>query len=252
MSLGAMASADANAAVTSYSSAVLVDSGANLLNPAATPGHSLISAVNFTIASQSTPVRNPTVNGIAFTPFDIPPSGSQLASYSGTDWTLTSNSANVLIHDGNRVSGRPSTADIYPLIYNAVVSPVAVSNQSFMTLQLQNLTIGQPYRLQLVFSSDQASRGVTVTDTTASAGTSTPGTTGNISYGTTEGPKVITGLFTADATTQSVNIIATTSGTRVQFSGFTVAAVPEPASAGALGAAGAALVLRRRRANRAR
>lgn len=231
----------AQAATTTFSVATLTDTGSNLDNPATT-GNTLLSAVNFTLSSQSSPTPTPTINGIAFTAFNIPSTG-QSASYVGSNFTLAGNSTNVIIRDDNRVSGRPTTADIYPLIYNASVSPVASGGVSSMTLTLQNLTVGQPYEVQMVFSSDAAARQVTLNDNAGSGS----GTSGAVSYGTTNGPRVITGLFTANATSQAYDIVATTSTVRVQFSGFTLQTVPEPAALGLLAPLGMVLLRRTRR-----
>lgn len=187
------------AATTSFSSATLADNGSNLDN--STPsGGTILSAINFTNTAQSSPETSPTINGIPFTAFNVPGT----ASVSGTNFTLVSNSSNTLIRDDNRAAGRPTTAAIYPLIYNAIVSPSASGTPaaSIMTLTLQNLTIGQQYEVQMAFSSGDAVRQVNVNDNAASS--STPATTGTISYGTTNGPKVATGLFTADAASQAL------------------------------------------------
>ncbi|RYD74587.1 MAG: PEP-CTERM sorting domain-containing protein, partial [Verrucomicrobiaceae bacterium] len=215
----------------------------NLINLTLSGGQ-LLNAVNFTLAGQAAPTRTPLINGIQFTPVDV----TGATSYSGTGFELTGLPNTTLIHDGNRTSGVANTAEIYPLIYNAVVSPVqgGTPAASVLRFTISGLTIDQEYVVQFVFSSDAASRQVTLMDNIGSS--STPGTSGNISYGTTNGPQVVTGTFTADAATQSYDVVATVSATRVQFSGFTVQAVPEPSTVGLLTlGAGMVLGFRRRR-----
>lgn len=220
------------AAMTSFTSAVLASDGSNLDNKG-----TILQAINFTLTTQPTPTPSPTINGIAFTAFNVPGTAS---SYSGTNFTLGSSPSGTIIRDDNRTSGLTSAAAVYPLIYNAAVS--AATTPTSLVLTLTGLTVGQQYEAQLVFSSDQA-RSLSVSDDAAS--TATPGTTGTVAYGTTGGPKVITGLFTADATSQAFDLTAVSS--RVQFSGFTLQAVPEPGSLAVASVAAVGLLARRRR-----
>lgn len=220
----------AGAAPVSFASpVVLADDGSNLSNTG-----TRLTAVNFSTNpvrsgtfSATNPDPNPTINSIPFT--GITASG-------GTNTFFTTNAANT---DTARNSGRPSTAAIYPLIYDAAIS---VDNNTAFNLNLQGLTVGQQYRVQMVLSALDANRTLTMT----SGGSTSP----TISYGTTNGPAMESATFTADATTQQFVLSGLGTGNRTELSGFTLYAVPEPGSL-ALAGVGAVSLLGRRRRGRA-
>lgn len=116
------------------------------------------------------------------------------------------------------------------------------NDNTAFTINLNTLTIGREYRLQTVFSSDAANRTVIAT-----SGTST---SSQIGYGTTNGPALITGTFTADATTQNFSFAGTGKSNRAQVGGFVLQQldIPEPASLALMGLGSLLLLPRRKRA----
>lgn len=216
------------AAVIFGTNQVLANDGSNLDNLG-----TLVTAVNFS----SNPVRtgpfsssNPdpavTLNGIGFTP---------------TPWNGSNPffSTNASVADSNRASGVPSNEPIYGLVYDATVK----TGTRELDLALIGLTVGDDYRLQMIFSSD-GNRAVDVTSDGV--------TSALLSYGSPSGPGLVTASFTASSSTQSfVTFLGVGGAGAPQLSGFvlhnTAVAVPEPSSTALLGLGGIALMLRRRR-----
>jgi hypothetical protein len=207
-----------------FTPTTLLDNGSNLVG-----GSNVLTAVSFTNPARvapftsSNPPPNPVINGITFTGI----------AGNGSNTYFTSNGAGL---DSNRASGRPSTAAIYPLIYDATRS---ANNSTNLDLTLRNLTIGSFYNVQLVFSSGDANRNLFVL--------SGASTSAQVNYGTTNGPKIVTATFTADATTQVFTMTGLGLNNRSQLSGFVLTAAPEPGTLAFLALGGTLVLARRRR-----
>lgn len=163
-----------------------------------------LAAINYVRANRTNPTPDPLIDGIQFT-------GTTAAvgtlGRAGTNYTTNATGI-----DTNRASGVNISSEIYPLVLDAGIT--ANDNTAFQ-INLNTLTIGREYRLQTVFSSDNnTATGRTVTATSGGSNS------GSISYGTNNGPALITGTFTADAGIQNFSFAGTGTSNRAQVSGF--------------------------------
>lgn len=120
---------------------------------------------------------------------------------------------------------------------------------SALNISLNNLTPGQPYQLQLIGPAAQAGRSrvsqATVND---GLGNSVAGLAGQLDLDGDAAAHVTTiiGVFTADATSQAVNVVLA-ADRNSGISGLILTTVPEPSAAMLAAAAAVAGVARRRR-----
>ncbi|WP_234047370.1 hypothetical protein [Luteolibacter pohnpeiensis] len=238
--LSAMA---ANAATVSFSASSIDPSSTDFLDTSGT----VLSAVNFAPANSETysstnPDTAVTLSGITFTPV------STTSAASGT--YFTTNSSN---RDSNRISNVTyDNTELYGLVYYGLITG---SNSTNMQFNLTNLTVGQSYLVQFIYSCSgnrpiQLAAGTFSVGSVATSGTGSDGNSDVYSYGETNGALLLTATFTADSTTELFTMLSNTTGSnsRVTLSGFVISEIPEPSVAllGALG--GLALISRRRRA----
>jgi MYXO-CTERM domain-containing protein len=229
----------AHAANVTYTTANFAGDGSNA-SILANNG-TVVSAVNFSTDpvrngtfSATNPDPNVTVNGIAFTAAPGTASGGLTGSF------YSVNSAGL---DNDRDSNVSyATAPMLDgLVYDVIRTG---SNGTGMVFNLTNLTIGQPYQVQFIFSASDGARRLYLT---SQADADLAGATNILTYGTTNGAGLLTGTFTADAATQTFNFWNTNTGSqRVSVAGFVLQTVPEPGVT-ALGLLGALPMLRRRR-----
>lgn len=232
--------AGAHAASVSYTTANFAGDGSNTSILAKTG--TVVTAINFSTDpvrsgtySATNPDPNVTINGIAFT--GAP--GTAAGGLTGSFYSV--NSAGL---DNDRDSNVSyATA---PMLDGLVYDVIRTSGNGVgMVFNLTNLTIGQAYQVQFIFSASDAARRLYLT---SQADADLAGATNILSYGTTNGAGLLTGTFTADATTQAFNFWNTNTGSqRVSVAGFVLQAVPEPGSA-VLGLLGILPMFRRRRA----
>ncbi len=220
LAAGLVACPSLPAASVIFSAPVTLADDGNNVNNAGT----ILTAVNFVSSvTQTNPTWRVTLNDIAFVPV------AQAANANRT--YFTTNSASVW--DTDRGSGRPSSAAIYPLIYNAAITS---SDSTPFNLTLRNLTIGTAYRMQFILSSNNSDS----TDRSLFIYTPTLDTSYTVYYGVLSGPQILTANFVADSTTQIFTLNGDSNG-RPSLSGFVLAAVPEPATFALLGLAAVAL-----------
>ena len=246
---GAIAAAGtARAAVVSFLAPVrLAADGSNVV-----AGGTVLAAVNYGTSATTTPV---TFKGITFTP-------AAPASLNGpVATTLTATQV-------GRAGGYAASDAVYPLVYENANTGADFTN-AFVTLA--GLTVGQQYRVQLIFSAggaDTHNRFTSISSGSASPlieygafnssnspGVTTAGFGGPFipvnGYSTATdnpaGAQLLVGTFTADGATQVFNTQNAQPGNRPSIAGYVVQSVPEPASLGGIAVAGMALLARRRR-----
>lgn len=231
----------AQGAVATYTTANFASDGSNVSILA--KNGTVVSAVNFTTDplrvgpfTATNPDPSVTVNGIAFTAT----AGTNAAGLTGSFYSV--NSAGLDIDRDSNLSYATS-----PMLDSLAYDVIRTSGNGVgMVFNLTNLTIGQPYQVQFIFSASDAARRLYLT---SQADADLGGATNILTYGTTNGAGLLTGTFTADAATQTFNFWNTNTGSqRVSVAGFVLQTlpVPEPGAA-ALGLLGFLPVFRRRR-----
>jgi len=171
-----------------------------------------------------------TLNGIVFTPVPY------VANVSGAYYTT--NGAGV---DNGRTSGTDyvTSNDLYDLSYDVLRTG---NNDTNLTVNLQNLAIGQPYKVQFIFSADNlggsrtdrqvkvAAGAFTPTVSWNTSGTGSDGLSDLLTYGPTSGVGLVTAVFTADSTSELFTMLSNTTfsgqgNSRVSLAGMVISTV---------------------------
>jgi hypothetical protein len=190
----------------------------------------------------SNPNPAPVLNGITFV--SSANVGNPTGSHFAVGQVLASNPAAVTAYDSGRFSNIPSTNQpLFGLVYDVARTS---ANDARMTLNITNLTIGSSYEVQMIFSEiNTADSGSTPADRTvqvaaglftaganSQVGTGADGNSTNYNYGPTTGARIVTATFTADGTSELLNLLSNTTGgnSRVSLAGVVVSQVPEASS----------------------
>ncbi|MES2706631.1 MAG: hypothetical protein V4726_08520 [Verrucomicrobiota bacterium] len=240
-SAGLALSSAVHAASVTYTTGNFASDGSNASILA--KNGTVVSAINFTTDPPRTgpftatnPDPSVTVNGIAFTATP----GTSAGGLTGSFYSV--NSAGLDIDRDSNLSYATSPM-LDSLAYDVIRTG---GNGAGMVFNLTNLTIGQPYQVQFIFSASDAARRLYLT---SQADANLAGSNNILAYGVTNGAGLLTGTFTADAATQTFNFWNTDTGSqRVSVAGFVLQSlpVPEPGAA-ALGLLGFLPMFRRRR-----
>jgi hypothetical protein len=216
----------AHASTISWNAAAIADDSA-----VSTAG-TLIEAYNF---GQLSEADSPAINGVTFTA--APDLGTQqsigklstLWDWSRGDYTRYKSYTNGVLSANMSLMLGSTWAD----------DASATGGFDETTMTLSGLTIGQDYSVQLFLSNDNNNEAIGIVDGLSSI------------IDASEGPKVFTGTFTADATTQDFDVRFTKYAgaiTESNMSGYQLRAIPEPASISLIGIMGGGLLWMRRRA----
>lgn len=259
-------------ATASVSSAAVVSFSSSVISPTDTTGSFLdnsgtvLSAVSFGSArtgpftynaptATSNPDPAPTLNGITFV------STAGAINPTGTYFALGQSGGGNMGYDSGRFSNVSYTNQaLFGLVYDVARSS---ANNIRLTLNLNSLTVGASYQLQMIFSeintadsnttpadrNVQIAAGTFTTGANQQSGTGSDGTSTTYAYGPTSGARVVTATFTADNATEAFTFLSGTENgnSRVSLAGIVISQVPE-ASTSMLAAAGvAALAFSRRR-----
>ena len=212
LSLMLLASVTAPAATVAFS-------GANYTDGLVSTNGTSVSAFNF--GADADIASDPTVvNTVSF------------ATYNPGDGSVSG-----FVHNGADGSGANGAGDNTTLTLSGVFHTAGTNGH----LQYSGLTIGQQYEVQMVFSD---TRGILTPDLMQIWDTATPGGAADFTTADIATAQIVTGTFTANASTQDFYL---TQSTGVgDFDGYIGAiqlrAVPEPSSTALLGLGGLALI----------
>ncbi|MDB6078448.1 MAG: hypothetical protein JWO82_2195 [Akkermansiaceae bacterium] len=252
-----------SAAVVSFTSSVIAptDTGTFLDNSG-----TVLSAVSFGQARSGTFTYNapgtasnpdpaPVLNGITFV------STAGAINPSGTYYALGQSGGGNMGYDNGRFSNVPNTnPGLFGLVYDVARSS---ANNIRLTLNVNSLTPGTIYQVQMIFSeintadsgttpadrSVQVAAGAFAVGANQQVGTGADGTSAVYAYGPTSGARVVTATFAADSASEAFTFLSGTEGgnSRVSLAGVVISQIPE-ASTSMLAAAGvAAMAFSRRR-----
>jgi len=216
------------AAVITFGEAITISADTDV----STAG-TFVAGINFSGADR-------TVNGVTF---------NNISTAGGNADITTSGIVNINDNAFDNSPGAPFNtldAQYRLLLRGATFNPVSPTAQNGV-ITLNNLVLQQEYQIQL-FTHDN--RGDTQSIANRTLNVSAGGNTVNLdlNVGNAAGGvgQFVIGTFTADSTSQVINLNAPTNGI-VQFNAFQVRAIPEPSSAMLTGLGAIGLMLRRRR-----